>query len=74
MLFRKKSKTGDLLFAFFHLAVLVAILVYGMVGLIHHNYWRFGVITAGLGFYYFFVLHKGVRAEIVRRKKKKETS
>jgi hypothetical protein len=69
MLFRKKSKTGDLVFALFHLAVLVAILVYGLVGLFHRNYWRFGVIAAGLGLYYFFVLHKGVRAEVARRGK-----
>jgi len=73
MLFRKKSKTGDLVFALFHLAVLIAILVYGLVGLLHRNIWRFGVIAAGLGLYYFFVLHKGVREEIARRKKSKET-
>lgn len=69
MLFRKKSKSGDLAFAFFHLAALIAILIYGLIGLARGNYWRFGVIAAGLGVYYFLVLHKGVKAEIARRKK-----
>ncbi|MBN2200189.1 MAG: hypothetical protein JW747_10115 [Candidatus Aminicenantes bacterium] len=75
MLFRKKSKTGDLVFAFFHMALLAAILIYGLAGLFRRNYWRFGVIAAGLGLYYLFILHKGVMAEVARRKKKtKETS
>ncbi len=73
MLFRKTSKIGDLIFAFFHLLSLLAILVFGLLGLIHGNFWRFGLIMAGLAIYYFFVLHKGVRAEIARRKKLKES-
>ncbi len=73
MLFRKSSKTGDFVFAIFHLLALLAILVYGLLGLLRGNYWRFGIIIAGLVIYYFLVLHKGVRAEVARRKKLKES-
>jgi hypothetical protein len=70
---KKSSKKVDLIFAFFHLGLLLAILVYGMIGLAHGNLWRFGVIIAGLTVYYFVVLHKPVRREIARRKKNKDS-
>ena len=71
---KKSSKKVDLAFALFHLALLLAILIYGLLGLVRGNYWRFGVILAGLGIYYFVVLHKPVRQEMARRKKQKESA
>jgi 4-hydroxybenzoate polyprenyltransferase len=70
---KKSSKKVDLIFAFFHLGLLLAILVYGIIGLVHGNLWRFGTISLGLAIYYFVVLHKPVRREIARRKKNKES-
>jgi len=70
---KKSSKKVDLIFAFFHLGLLLAILVYGIIGLIRGNLWRFGIILFGLAVYYFVVLHKPARQEIARRKKNKES-
>lgn len=70
---KKSSKKVDLIFAFFHIFLLLAILVYGIIGLIHGNLWRFAIISAGLAVYYFVVLHRPVRLEIARRKKLKES-
>ncbi|HEX9903202.1 MAG TPA: hypothetical protein VGB72_10110 [Acidobacteriota bacterium] len=70
---KKSSKKVDLIFAFFHVGLLLAILIYGIIGLVHGNLWRFGIITAGLTVYYFVVLHRPVRQEIARRKKNKES-
>jgi hypothetical protein len=70
---KKSSKKADLAFAFFHLALLLAIFIYGLVGLLRGNYWRFGLIMAGLSVYYFVALHKPVRMELARRKKIKES-
>jgi len=71
---KKSSKKVDLAFAFFHMALLLAIFIYGIVGLVRGNTWRFGIIMAGLGIYYIVVLHKPVRQEIARRKKQKESA
>lgn len=70
---KKSSKKVDLIFAFFHIGLLLAILVYGIIGLIQGNLWRFGIILAGLAAYYIAVLHKPARQEIARRKKNKES-
>ncbi len=71
---KKSSKKVDLAFALFHVALLLAIFIYGLVGLVRGNYGRFGIILAGLGVYYWAVLHKPVRQEIARRKKQKESA
>jgi hypothetical protein len=55
-------------------ALLLAIFIYGLVALVRGNYGRFGIILAGLGVYYWAVLHKPVRQEIARRKKQKESA
>ena len=63
---------SDLIFAFFHLFLLFGVVIYALYSLlVHGNVVRFGLITAGLIFYYFVVLHKPVRKEIERRRKLK---
>lgn len=61
---------GDLIFAFFHLFLLIGVAGYAVYSLASGNTVRFAVLTAGLIVYYFLVLHKAVRAEIARRRKK----
>ena len=60
----------DYLFAFFHLFLLIAILVYGILSLLQGNILRFAFIIVSLTLYYFLVLHKGVKKEIERKQKK----
>ena len=62
---------GDLIFAFFHLFLLIGVAGYAVVSLFQGNNHRFGIISALLLVYYFFVLHKPVRKEIERRRKMK---
>jgi len=62
------SKTGDLAFAFVHLAALLAALGYAVYSLVAGNLPRFGVILVLLVIYYWAVLHPAVRKEIARRK------
>jgi uncharacterized membrane protein YfcA len=59
---------GDLIFAFVHLAALLAIFGYAVVSLVRGNAFRFAVILILLAAYYYFVLHKAVLKEIARRK------
>lgn len=61
---------GDWIFAFFHVFLLIGIILYAVYSLILGNTSRFAVIAAGLVLYYFFVLHKAVRKEIKRKHKK----
>jgi len=63
---------GDWIFAFFHLFLLMGIAGYAVVSLFQGNTHRFGIISALLIVYYFFVLHKPVRKEIKRRRKLKQ--
>jgi len=65
----KKSDLGDWIFAFFHLFLLIGILIYAVYSLLIGNSLRFSLIFGGLALYYFLVLHKNVKKEIVRRKK-----
>ena len=63
---------SDLIFAFFHLFLLMGVVIYAFYSLlVHGNVLRFGLIAAGLIVYYFVVLHKPVRKEIERRRKLK---
>ena len=62
---------SDWLFAFFHLFLIIAIIVYAFVSLAKGNIFRFGLIMGCLIVYYFFVLHKPVKREIERRRKAK---
>ena len=62
----------NLLFAFFHLAALLAVLGYGVYSLVQGNSSRFALIIILLVAYYFFVLHKAVLKEIAQRKSLKK--
>lgn len=64
----KKSELGDWIFAFFHLILLIGILLYALYSLVIGNSLRFSLIFGGLALYYFLVLHKNVKKEISRRK------
>jgi hypothetical protein len=59
---------GDLIFAFVHLAALVAALGYAIVSLVAGNVPRFGLILVLLAIYYVAVLHPAVVKEIRRRR------
>jgi ABC-type multidrug transport system permease subunit len=62
------SKTGDLVFAFVHLAALFAVLGYALYSLVIGNVPRFGLIIVLLVIYYWGVLHPAVKKEIARRR------
>jgi hypothetical protein len=61
----------DYIFALFHLLLLLGILGYGVVSLLEGNVLRFALIAACLAGYYFLALHKNVKKEIQRKRKKK---
>jgi len=63
---------SDWLFAFFHLFLLLGIIVYAFYSLIQGNILRFVVIMVLLTGYYFLVLHGAVKKEIKRKKKGKK--
>jgi len=60
----------EYVFAFVHLGVLIAIVVYAAHSLIQGNAVRFALIAALLCAYYFIVLHKAVKKEIARKRRK----
>jgi 4-hydroxybenzoate polyprenyltransferase len=62
---------SDWIFAFFHLFLLLGIAIYAVYSLLQGNILRFGIIAVLLTGYYFIVLHKAVKKEIERKKKKK---
>jgi hypothetical protein len=62
------SRLADTLFAFFHLGLLLAIVVYAVVLLARGEATRGGLIVAALAVYYVLVLHKPVVREIARRR------
>jgi len=63
---------GDLIFAFFHLILLLGLLILAFYSLFQGNILRFAIIIALLTVYYFLALHKNVKEEIKRKKKKKK--
>ena len=58
------------LFAIVHLALLVGIVVYAFIALFQGNTTRFTLLAACLIIYYFLVLHKAVKKEIERNRRK----
>jgi len=60
----------DNIFAFLHLFLLVGIFAYAVYSLIEGNVLRFVLIIICLVGYYFLVLHKNVKREIERKRKK----
>ena len=64
---------GNLIFAFVHLAGLLAVLGYAVYSLVIGNTVRFALITVLLAAYYYFVLHPAVVKEIARRKSLRKT-
>ncbi len=60
----------DWIFAFFHLFLLLAIVIYAFYSLFQGNTLRFAFIIALLIIYYFLVLHKSVKREIERKRNK----
>jgi len=59
------------IFAFFHLFLLLGIAAYALYSLFQGNVSRFIIIAVILTGYYFLVLHKAVKKEIERKRKKK---
>lgn len=60
----------DWIFAFFHLFLLIGVVIYALYSLIvHGNVLRFVLIAVSLGIYYLLVLRKPVRQEIERRRR-----
>jgi hypothetical protein len=66
------SRLGDTLFAFFHLGLLLAAFVYGIVLIVRGQTARGAVILAILALYYVLILHKPVVREIARRRSEKK--
>lgn len=60
----------DLIFAFVHLLLLVGFVGYAFYLLFQGDTFRFVIILALLLVYYFLVLHKAVKREIERKRKK----
>jgi len=69
-----RSKLGDTIFAIVHVLALIAVFIYGVIGLVQRNTGRFAVVCGGLVLYYFLVLHKAVRKEIHRKRGLKDLS
>jgi hypothetical protein len=63
---------ANTLFAFLHLAGLLAALAYAFISLFRGNVPRFGLILILLGIYYIFLLHPAVKKEIARRQSLKK--
>jgi 4-hydroxybenzoate polyprenyltransferase len=61
----------DWIFAFFHLFLLLAVVLYAFYSLLQGNYLRFMAILVLLTGYYFLVLHKAVKKEIQRKREKR---
>jgi 4-hydroxybenzoate polyprenyltransferase len=63
---------SDWIFAFVHLFLLLAVVVYAGVSLVQGNTLRFAVIGLLLAGYYILVLHKAVKKEISRRQSQRK--
>jgi hypothetical protein len=59
---------SDTLFALFHIAGLLAVLIYAVSSCLSGHLSRGVLILVLLVVYYFLVLHKAVRKEIARRR------
>jgi hypothetical protein len=69
---RGRKAAADLVFAFVHMAALLAALAFAIVSLIRGNVPRFGVIVILLAIYYVAILHPAVKKEIARRRSLKK--
>ena len=58
----------ELLFAIIHFLLFIGAIGYAFYTLFTGNPLRFGMMTALLTAYYFFVLHKAVKKEIQRKR------
>jgi predicted membrane protein len=70
----RTSKLGDTIFAFAHIAALVALVVLAFVDLGNGRVVRFAVVLAALAVYYVLVLYKPVVKEIRRKKAEKRAA
>lgn len=62
---------ADLIFAFFHLLLILGIIIFAFYSLFTGNVFRFIIISVLLVGYYFLVLHKAVKREVERKRKKR---
>jgi 4-hydroxybenzoate polyprenyltransferase len=62
---------ADWIFAFFHLVLILGIIIYAFYSLFKGNVLRFVVIIILIAVYYFLVLHKAVKKELERKRKKR---
>jgi len=69
---RDRKATGDLIFAFVHLAALLGAFGYAVYQLAVGNVPRFGFIIILLVIYYVALLHPAVKKEIARRRSLKK--
>jgi 4-hydroxybenzoate polyprenyltransferase len=68
----KLSKTmADWIFAFFHLFLVLGIIIYAFYSLAKGNVYKFIIIIILIVGYYFLVLHKAVKKEVERKRKKR---
>ncbi len=58
-----------MVFAIFHLLLLLAVLAYGVISLVRGNLSRGLLVIACLGLYYFIALHPQVKKEIARKRR-----
>ena len=63
---------GDLIFAFFHLFLLLGAVGFTVYSLIIGNFGRAAMMAVCLILYYLLVLHKAVKKEIERKRKLRE--
>lgn len=60
-----------MIFAFFHLLLILGIIIFAFYSLFTGNVIRFIIISILLVAYYFLVLHKAVKREVERKRKKR---
>lgn len=63
-----RPKLADTVFSVVHALALIAIFIYGVIGLVQRNVGRFAVVLLGLAVYYALVLHKPVVKEFKRKR------
>ena len=59
---------NGLIFAIFHMLLLIGAVGYTFLSLFQGNHLRFAMMVVCLILYYFLVLHKAVKKEIERKK------
>ncbi len=67
-----QAARGKMIFALFHLFLLLGIIILAFYSLFQGNVLRFALIIGLLIIYYFLALHKNILEEIKRKKKKKK--